>query len=276
MLFRSLQYTIQLAPFDCTGCAVCVEMCPDDALVMKPQKFSMDNFNDHWEYSLNHVSLKADLMDKNTVKGSQFQLPLMEFSGACSGCGETPYVKLLTQMFGERMVVANSSGCSSVWGGSYGMSPFRKNEQGQGPAWARSLFEDTAEYGLGMALGSQQRREKLLLDVQELIDQAEMVEATASPELIKALQAWLVVYDDPDKCNAMQGEIKRLLDVEPEENMLGIVKSVKRGSDMLVAPSHWIIGGDGWAYDIGFGGLDHVLAGGTDINIMVKIGRAHV
>jgi len=264
-----LQYTIQLAPFDCTGCAVCVEMCPDDALVMKPQKFSMDNFNDHWEYSLNHVSLKTDLMDKNTVKGSQFQLPLMEFSGACSGCGETPYVKLLTQMFGDRMVVANSSGCSSVWGGSYGMSPFRKNEQGQGPAWARSLFEDTAEYGLGMALGSQQRREKLLQDVQELIDQAEMVEATASPELIKALQAWLVVYDDPDKCNAMQGEIKRLLDVEPEENMLGIVKSVKRGSDMLVAPSHWIIGGDGWAYDIGFGGLDHVLASSQNINILV-------
>merc|ERR550537_2116314 len=160
---------------------------------MKPQQFSMENHNDHWEYSLHKVSLKDNLMDRNSVKGSQFQEPLLEFSGACSGCGETPYVKLLTQMFGERMVIANSSGCSSVWGGSYGLSPFRKNRHGQGPAWARSLFEDTAEYGLGMALGSQQRRERLVEDVKELMEEVDSGSATISSELQTLLQKWLDV-----------------------------------------------------------------------------------
>merc|ERR550537_680749 len=140
---------------------------------MKPQQFSMENHNDHWEYSLHKVSLKDNLMDRNSVKGSQFQDPLLEFSGACSGCGETPYVKLLTQMFGDRMVIANASGCSSVWGGSYGLSPFKKNEHGQGPAWARSLFEDTAEYGLGMALASVQRREDLVNQVNKALEEVE-------------------------------------------------------------------------------------------------------
>eukprot|EP00931_Biecheleriopsis_adriatica_P069889 TRINITY_DN436_c0_g1_i9.p1 TRINITY_DN436_c0_g1~~TRINITY_DN436_c0_g1_i9.p1 ORF type:complete len:1849 (-),score=485.30 TRINITY_DN436_c0_g1_i9:160-5706(-) len=261
-----LNYTIQLAPFDCTGCAVCVEMCPDDALVMEPQKFSQDTFNDHWEFSLNHVSVKDNLMEKNSVKGSQFQEPLMEFSGACSGCGETPYVKLLTQMFGDRMVIANSSGCSSVWGGSYGLSPFKKNRHGQGPAWARSLFEDTAEYGLGMALGSQQRRERLVEDVKELMEEVDSGSATISSELQTLLQKWLDVVDDAEKCNILQPEIKRLLAAESDAS---VVQAVKRGSDMLVAPSHWIIGGDGWAYDIGFGGLDHVLATGQNINVLV-------
>merc|ERR1719443_1145543 len=261
-----LNYTIQLAPFDCTGCAVCVEMCPDDSLVMKPQKFSQDEFNDHWEFSMNKVSLKDNLMDRNSVKGSQFQLPLMEFSGACSGCGETPYVKLLTQMFGERMVIANSSGCSSVWGGSYGLSPFTTNAKGQGPAWARSLFEDAAEYGLGMALGSQQRREKLIQDVRLLMNRAEEGDEV-STELQAALGKWLKVVDDPDKCGELQPEILRLLSAEKEG--LDELVSVKRGSDMLVRPSHWIIGGDGWAYDIGFGGLDHVLATDQNINILV-------
>lgn len=263
-----LNYTIQLAPYDCTGCAVCVEMCPDDSLEMKPQKFSQDNHNDHWEYGLNHVSVKDTLMDKNSVKGSQFQDPLMEFSGACSGCGETPYVKLLTQMFGSRMVIANSSGCSSVWGGSYGLSPFKTNKDGQGPAWARSLFEDTAEYGLGMALSSEQRRDKLIADVRELVDQA-AEEQVASKELVAALQKWLGVLDDADKCEALRPQILELLAAEDGSDAPEVVSAVKRSSDMLVAPSHWIIGGDGWAYDIGFGGLDHVLASGTNINILV-------
>jgi len=259
-------YTLQLAPFDCTGCQICVEMCPDDALVMKPQKFSMDNFNEHWEYSLNHVAIKDDLMDKNSVKGSQFALPLMEFSGACSGCGETPYVKLLTQMFGDRMVIANSSGCSSVWGGSYGMSPFIKNEQGQGPAWARSLFEDAAEYGFGMALGSVQRRGRLVEDVKELLAEVKEGNETIGKELQIILNKWIDVKDDADKCNVLQPEFKRLLAAEPDGFAL---EAVRRGTDMIVAPSHWIIGGDGWAYDIGFGGLDHVMASGENINILV-------
>lgn len=260
-----LQYSIQLAPYDCTGCAVCVEMCPDDSLVMKPQSYSTENFNEHWEFSLNKLSVKDNLMDKDTVKGSQFREPLMEFSGACSGCGETPYVKLLTQMFGDRMVIANSSGCSSVWGGSYGMSPFRTNKKGQGPAWARSLFEDAAEYGLGMALGSLQRRDKLLQDVKELVKKSEM-ETVSSIELLTALQDWLSVFNDADKCNAMLPELQRLLAAEPASDL---VQAVARSSDMFVAPSHWIIGGDGWAYDIGFGGLDHVLASGQNINVLV-------
>merc|ERR1712050_95040 len=150
--------------------------------------------------SLNKMTLKESLMDKNTVKGSQFQDPLMEFSGACSGCGETPYVKLLTQMFGHRMVIANSSGCSSVWGGSYGLSPFKKNRFGQGPAWARSLFEDTAEYGLGMALASQQRRERLIEDVKELLQEAEDEGpgVVASSALTTLLSKWVSHVEDAE------------------------------------------------------------------------------
>jgi len=264
-----LNYTIQVAPFDCTGCAVCVEMCPDDSLEMKPQHLSQEKFNEHWEYSLNVVSVKDTLMEKMTVKGSQFQEPLMEFSGACSGCGETPYVKLLTQMFGDRMVIANSSGCSSVWGGSYGLSPFRKNRHGQGPAWARSLFEDTAEYGLGMALSSVQRREKLQLDTKALLEEAADSPGLVSADLAGLLRKWLDAMDDPDKCSALQPAIKRFLAAEDVDGAPALLKDVRRSEDMLVAPSHWIIGGDGWAYDIGFGGLDHVLASGQNINILV-------
>ena len=266
-----LDYTIQLAPYDCTGCAVCVEMCPDDALVMEPQKKSQELFNEHWEYSLNVVSTKDQLMDKYSVKGSQFQDPLMEFSGACSGCGETPYVKLLTQMFGDRMVIANSSGCSSVWGGSYGLSPFKKNRFGQGPAWARSLFEDAAEYGLGMALASEQRRERLIEDVKELLQEAEDEGpgVVASPALVTLLGKWASHVGDAEKCNVLQPEIKRLLAEEAGPDSNAQLQVVARGQDMLVAPSHWIIGGDGWAYDIGFGGLDHVLASGQDVNVLV-------
>jgi len=263
-----LNYTIQVAPYDCTGCAVCVEMCPDDALEMQPQKLSQERHNDHWEFSLNRVSVKDDLMDKMSVKGSQFQEPLLEFSGACSGCGETPYVKLLTQMFGDRMVIANSSGCSSVWGGSYGLSPFRKNRHGQGPAWARSLFEDTAEYGLGMALGSQQRREKLQSAVRDVLDDADSP-AILSADLTGMLERWLEAFDDSAKCSAMQPALKRLLVEESSPEALQLLQPVREAEDMIVSPSHWIIGGDGWAYDIGFGGLDHVLSSGQDINILV-------
>jgi len=266
-----LDYTIQIAPYDCTGCAVCVEMCPDNALKMEPQKMSQDLFNEHWEYGLNVVSIKDQLMDKNSVKGSQFQDPLMEFSGACAGCGETPYVKLLTQMFGDRMVIANSSGCTSVWGGSYGLSPFKTNRFGQGPAWARSLFEDTAEYGLGMALASLQRRERLIGDVNELLQEAEDEGpgVVASPALTTLLSKWISHVEDAEKCNVLHPEIKRLLAEEAGPSSAQQLQAVARGQNMFVPPSHWIIGGDGWAYDIGFGGLDHVLASGQNVNILV-------
>jgi len=267
-----LHYTIQLSPYDCTGCAICVEMCPDDSLEMKPALYSQDKHNEHWEYSVHVIDMgagKKDRMDKYSVKGSQFVTPLMEFSGACSGCGETPYVKLITQMFGDRMVIANASGCSSVWGGSFGISPFTKNEHGQGPAWARSLFEDNAEYGLGMQLGSQQRREKVIEDVQELLDLYED-EQTASKALVGLLTRWLDVVDNPDKCIELNLQIRKLLAEEsasPEASDL--LLSINANSDMLVKPSHWIIGGDGWAYDIGFGGVDHVLASDQDVNVLV-------
>merc|ERR1719321_1020247 len=151
---------------------------------MVPQEETPElGHRENWDF-LRALPVQEDLMKKTTVKGSQMQQPLLEFSAACAGCGETPYVKLLTQMFGDRMVISNASGCSSVWGGSYGLSPWRKNEKGQGPAWARSLFEDAAEYGLGMALGSQQRREKLIKDVGELLEAAEDGEAVASKELV--------------------------------------------------------------------------------------------
>lgn len=265
--YGGMNYTIQIGPYDCTGCAVCVEMCPDDALVMKPMKYSAENHNQHWEYSINNVSQKGHMaLDKYSVKGSQFQEPLLQYSGACAGCGETPYVKLLTQMFGERMVIANSSGCSSVWGGSFGVSPWKLNDKGQGPAWARSLFEDAAEYGLGMTIGSKQRRQKLIADVRTLLDLPPN-EQTASPELVALLEKWWKVQANADACNTLQFEIQDL--IAKEESNSELMSSLKRGSDMLVAPSHWIIGGDGWAYDIGFGGLDHVLASQENVNILV-------
>ena len=177
-------------------------------------------------------------------------------------------VKLLTQMFGERMIIANSSGCSSVWGGSYGLSPFRKNQHGQGPAWARSLFEDTAEYGMGMALASKQRRENLTQTVDAFL-KAEV--AGTSTELIAALERWRTpgVYDNADRCNDIyQSTLLPLLkDVEKEGDSL--LARIAQSQDMFVPPSQWIIGGDGWAYDIGFGGLDHVLGSGVNLNILV-------
>jgi len=267
-----MQYTIQLSPYDCTGCAVCVEMCPDDSLEMKPASLSQEKFNEHWEYSVHVVDMgagKDDRMDKYSVKGSQFVTPLMEFSGACSGCGETPYVKLLTQMFGDRMVIANASGCSSVWGGSFGISPFTKNQHGQGPAWARSLFEDNAEYGLGMQLGSMQRREKLIEDVQELLDLYED-EQPGSKALVGLLTRWLDVVDNPDKCGELNLQTRKLLKEETaQDDASDLLVSINANSDLLVKPSHWIIGGDGWAYDIGFGGVDHVLASNQDVNVLV-------
>merc|ERR1719401_1800454 len=176
---------------------------------MKPQQFSTDNHNEHWEYSMNKVSLKSHLADKNTVKGSQFHLPLLEFSGACPGCGETPYVKLLTQLFGDRLVIANASGCSSVWGGTASTNPYTVNNKGQGPAWGRSLFEDNAEYGFGMAVATKQRREGLALQVQEAIN------VTGASQPLKAAFAnWLQTKGNFDKCSSHVLQIERLLPSE--------------------------------------------------------------
>lgn len=257
-----LQYSINLATMDCTGCAVCVEACPDDALYMADFVENAPLEVANWEFALKHSS-KENPSDKFSVKGSQFETPLLEFSGACAGCGETPYVKLITQLFGNRMMIANASGCSSVWGGTSTTNPYTVDEEGRGPAWGRSLFEDNAEFGLGMAMASMQRRKHLAAKVQGVLDG----DAKVSPELEKELVAWMKVVDNAEKSDACGKRILPLL--KAEKAGVPALESIYTSRDMFTKNSQWIIGGDGWAYDIGFGGLDHVLAKGENVNIVV-------
>jgi len=257
------QYTIQVSPFDCTGCEVCVESCPDDALYMAPFKEVAEAHSPHWDYAI-ALPERDDIGDRYTVKGSQFLKPLFEFSGACSGCGETPYFKLATQLFGDRMVIANASGCSSVWGGTSTTIPFTKNKEGRGPAWGRSLFEDNAEYGFGMMLATRQRRHKLVLEVTAALNDVPNI-----PDDVRhALQDWVHFVDNPDKCNEvsmiLETALRRLgSDIDPR------LQSILEQREMFRSQSHWLVGGDGWAYDIGYGGVDHVLARGENVNLLV-------
>merc|ERR1719199_1881978 len=256
-----LNYSIQLATMDCTGCAVCTESCPDDSLFMAPYAETADKGVPHWEYSL-ALKDKAKLVDKYTVKGSQFQQPLLEFSGACAGCGETPYVKLLTQLYGERLMIANASGCSSVWGGTSTTNPYTTHtDTGKGPAWGRSLFEDNAEYGFGMFLSSKQRRVACAGEVETVLEE----EVEMSPELNTLLTTWLKEMDHPEKSSDHHAKIVPLLENENAPRLA----QLKMMTDLMPTMSQWIIGGDGWAYDIGYGGVDHVLSRGENVNIMV-------
>ena len=263
-----LNYSIQLATMDCTGCEVCVKSCPDDSLYMAPFSEAGENQVDGWNFSLT-VPNKGDKVDKFSVKGSQFQEPLMEFSGACSGCGETPYVKLLTQLYGDRLMIANASGCSSVWGGTSTTNPYSTlseshDHSGRGPAWGRSLFEDNAEYGLGMHLATLQRRRQVQAHVENALEDESI---TMSPELRKAFAGWLGNYSNRDKQSLYADSILGMLpDEAPDQPLL---EHIHRAKDMIPPISNWLIGGDGWAYDIGFGGLDHVLAKGENVNIMI-------
>merc|ERR1719506_3133527 len=257
-----LSYSINLATMDCTGCAVCVESCPDDALYMADFTENAHKEVPHWEYALK-ASVKSNPADKFTVKGSQFETPLLEFSGACAGCGETPYVKLLTQLFGSRMMIANASGCSSVWGGTSTTNPYTVDETGRGPAWGRSLFEDNAEYGLGMALASVQRRDALQVKVRAAL----AGEAELSDGMRGHLEQWMANFEDSAACDAIYKVLQPLLAAEKESSPL--LESIYHSRSMLTKNTQWIIGGDGWAYDIGFGGLDHVLARGENVNIVV-------
>ncbi|MDI9514496.1 MAG: pyruvate:ferredoxin (flavodoxin) oxidoreductase [Clostridiaceae bacterium] len=263
--FKGLEYKIQVSVLDCTGCGNCADICPakEKALIMKPletQEAEVKN----WEYLNNNVTYKNDLAPLNTVKNSQFSQPLLQFSGACAGCGETPYLKAITQLFGDRMMIANATGCSSIWGGSAPSTVYCTNKDGQGPAWANSLFEDNAEYGLGMLIGVNQIRDKIEDSLKKLI------ELDVGDELKAAAEAWIASKEDAEGSKKASAELIKVLDsFKPCDACADLVEDIKKKREYLVKKSVWIVGGDGWAYDIGYGGLDHVLASGEDVNILV-------
>jgi len=265
-------FTVRVSPLDCTGCGNCAAICPakDKALIMKPALTQLDK-QDAYDYCVTKVTEKKLPFAENTVKGSQFKVPLLEYSGACAGCGETPYAKLVTQLYGDRMFIANATGCSSIWGGSYPSSPYTKNRFGRGPAWANSLFEDNAEYGYGMYLAIKQRRDKLIEDCKAFADSLEEGKKRGNKEWIEQSEAcaeWLSVKDDPE-LSRKAGE-RVIAAMEAAVNCPSPRKpSILKNADLLPKQIIWIFGGDGWAYDIGFGGLDHVLASGEDVNVLV-------
>ena len=256
------QFKMQVSPLDCLGCGSCAKVCPakESALTMVPLHEEMAEAA-NWEYAMT-VSPKENPMDKYSVKGSQFEQPLLEFSGACAGCGETPYIKLVTQLFGDRMYVANATGCSSIWGASAPSMPYTTNHKGQGPAWCNSLFEDNAEFGLGMFLGQKQRRTRTAENVKALI---EMGVAAAEG------QAWLDTMNLGEESKATSAALLEAVKAYSGDNAeaKALCNEVITDADLLVKKSQWIFGGDGWAYDIGYGGLDHVLASGEDVNVFV-------
>lgn len=261
--YEQYKFRIQLSVLDCTGCGACAETCPtkEKSLVMEPIG---DHFgeNDNWDYALS-LPVKPNPMGKASIKGSQFEQPLLEFSGACSGCGETPYVTLVTQLFGDRMQIANATGCTSIWGGSAPAMPYTPNQEGFGPAWANSLFEDNAEYGLGMHLGVKQLRARVTAQIKQLAEKN-------IAGLTEPINNWLADKDDTEKTRAVSAELVAALEGSSTEGEAAVlVASILELKDYLMRRSTWIIGGDGWAYDIGYGGLDHVLASGEDVNVLV-------
>ena len=258
------KFTMAISAYDCTGCGSCANVCPGKkgakALAMENMEANAES-QKYFDYAVT-LPIKEDVVAKfkdNTVKGSQFKQPLLEFSGACAGCGETPYAKLITQLFGDRMYIANATGCSSIWGNSSPSTPYTVNAKGQGPAWSNSLFEDNAEFGYGMLLAQKAIREGLKAKVEDVV-------ANGTDEAVKAAgQEWL----DTFSCGATNGTATDKLVAALEACGCEKAQEILKSKDYLAKKSQWIFGGDGWAYDIGFGGVDHVLASGQDINIMV-------
>jgi homodimeric pyruvate:ferredoxin (flavodoxin) oxidoreductase len=303
-------YRMQVAPDDCTGCQACSNTCGDGALTMTPFAKVIDVEKDNWSFGIN-IPNRGELVEKATVKGAQFQKPMLEFSGACEGCVETPYAKLVTQLFGERMLIANASGCSSVWSGTAAFSPFATTPDGRGPAYGRSLFEDAAEYGLGMAASMQQKRAQVVNRVDQFLHNEEnsVILSMTPPALKEAIQEWWLHKDNPQICQdlfpTIKAELQAIDECRPSSATQKAGKSLasKAGSldmfrssltpaqdasaavlkntpimqdlislqDGFVKVSSWIWGGDGWAYDIGFGGLDHVLAQSREIDFNVLV-----
>ena len=255
-------FAMTVSPLDCMGCGVCVNVCPapNKALKMVPQE-SQAAQQDVFDYAVANIRKKDGMMAETTVKGSQFNQPLLEFSGSCAGCAETSYARLITQLFGERMFISNATGCSSIWGGPAATSPYTVNKvSGFGPAWANSLFEDNAEHGFGMYLGQKAVRDMLISQVKALR------EATASDDMKAAIDAYLNTLDDGKANGPAARALIAELEKDPENEYSKVILPKK---SYLAKKSIWIFGGDGWAYDIGFGGLDHVLASGEDVNVMV-------
>ena len=259
-----MEFAITVSALDCTGCGSCANVCPgkkgNKALVMNPLETQLkEQKNFDYGFGLSEKPEVAEKFKGVTVKGSQFKQPLLEFSGACAGCGETPYAKLVTQLFGERMYIANATGCSSIWGGSMPATPYTINKKGQGPAWANSLFEDNAEFGLGMSLAQQTLRSRGK-------EKIEALAATTSKEDVKAAaERYLETYSSGRENSGATSILVRTL----EACDCAEAKDILKDKEFLSKKSQWIFGGDGWAYDIGFGGLDHVIASGQDVNILV-------
>ncbi len=257
-----LHYRVQVSPLDCTGCGNCADICPakDKALIMKPAETEIEMESENWEFAMT-IAQKDTVINKNTVKGSQFLTPYLEFNGACPGCGETAYIKLITQLFGDRMIISNATGCSSIWGASAPSIAYSTDRHGKGPAWINPLFEDAAEFGLGVELGIRQMRKSLMSSVKMLL------QSSTDENLKKSLSDWLEAVRNGDKTiKASKNMVNTLMSYSLDDKN---IKFILENKDYLNKKSVWAIGGDGWSYDIGYGGLDHVLSTGADINIFV-------
>ncbi len=260
-----MHYRMQISALDCMGCGNCADICPAKEKALKMAAFDEEvKEAANWEYAMT-VSKKELTVEKKSVKCSQFSMPYLEFSGACAGCGETPYLKVITQLFGDRMMIANATGCSSIWGASAPSMPYCKDENGRGPAWANSLFEDNAEFGYGMVLASKQMREKIEQNMKILLGLG------IDEDLREVFENWLKYKDDSEKTRAVSDKVIEAIEgLQSRDSIVTqLCERILQCRDHLVKKSIWAVGGDGWAYDIGYGGLDHVLASGENINVLV-------
>lgn len=265
--FEGYHYKIQISPMDCTGCGNCADVCPakGKALIMQPIATQIPKEIENWKFAVENISFKDNLSYGQVYKDSQFKTPLLEFSGACAGCGETAYIKLLTQLFGERMMIANATGCSSIWAGSAPSTAYTINREGKGPAWANSLFEDNAEFGFGMYLAVKQLRNKLEDNMRKLNTM------NVEEKIKEAFHDWIHYKEDGNASEEASKKVLNVLEnfVSTDVEIAQLVNEIKDNRDYLTKRSIWMLGGDGWAYDIGYGGLDHVMASGEDVNILV-------